>query len=85
MRLDRLTILAVITLAFLAAPPRVGTQPAGNVYRIGVLHVGIDHVPPHLDGLRAGLRDLGYDVDTSPAPRQSTVFEAGTSGWTGGI
>jgi putative ABC transport system substrate-binding protein len=62
-------------VSVLAAPLAAGAQPAGKVYRIGVLHVGVDHVPPHLDGLRAGLRDLGYDVDTSPAPRQSTVFE----------
>jgi putative ABC transport system substrate-binding protein len=63
------------TATILAAPLVAGAQQAGKVYRIGVLHVGVDHVPPHLDGLRAGLRDLGYDVDTSPAPRQSTVFE----------
>jgi putative ABC transport system substrate-binding protein len=75
MRLVRLTVLGVITLASLATPPLVQTQPAGKVYRIGVLHVGVDHVPPHVDGLRAGLRDLGYDIDLSPTPRQSTVLE----------
>ena len=75
MRFARLTVLTAMALAFVTAPPIVGAQPLGKVYRIGVLHVGVDHVPPHLDGLRAGLKELGYDVDTSPAPRQSTVFE----------
>jgi putative ABC transport system substrate-binding protein len=73
--MTQVAVVALLLLAFLAAPPLVGAQQSGKVYRIGVLHVGVDHVPPHLDGLRAGLRDLGYDVDTSPAPRQSTVFE----------
>jgi putative ABC transport system substrate-binding protein len=71
MRLARLVALAVLPLPLLAA----GAQPAGKVYRIGVLHIGVDHVPPHLDGLRSGLRELGYDVGSSPAPRESTVFE----------
>ena len=74
MRFARLTVLTAVALALVTAPPVVGAQPPGKVYRIGVLHVGVDHVPPHLDGLRAGLKALGYDVDTSPAPRQSTVF-----------
>jgi putative tryptophan/tyrosine transport system substrate-binding protein len=67
--------MVVLIIAVLAAPLVVQAQQSGKVYRIGVLHVGVDHVPPHLDGLRVGLRELGYDVDTSPAPRQSTVFE----------
>jgi len=31
-------------------------------------------VPPSLDGLREGLRRLGYDTGTSPAPMSSTVL-----------
>ena len=30
------------------------------MWRVGLFHVGIDHVPPSLDGLRDGLRALGY-------------------------
>src|SRR5262245_62277860 len=71
----RRVVAVAFALFLLAAPLAVEAQQPGKIYRIGVLHVGVDHVPPHLDGLRAGLRELGYDVDTSPAPRQSTVFE----------
>ena len=35
-----------------AAPPKVA--------RIGLFHVGIDHVPPPLPGLQEGLQALGY-------------------------
>lgn len=59
----------------MAVPFPVDAQPAGRVYRLGVFHVGLDHVPPSLDGLREGLRTLGYDTGTSPAPMSSTVFE----------
>jgi putative ABC transport system substrate-binding protein len=36
------------------------TQDSPKVYRLGVFHVGADHVPPALPGLREGLQVLGY-------------------------
>ncbi|HZO26133.1 MAG TPA: ABC transporter substrate binding protein [Chloroflexota bacterium] len=39
-------------------PPKPA-QP--NVYRLGLFHVGLDHVPPSLQALRDGLRELGYE------------------------
>jgi putative ABC transport system substrate-binding protein len=59
----------------IAVPLAVDAQPARRVYRLGVFHVGLDHVPPSVDGLREGLSTLGYDTGTSPAPMSSTVFE----------
>jgi putative ABC transport system substrate-binding protein len=44
-----------------------------KVWRIGVFHVGVDHIPETLEGLRDGLRALGYDVGSAPMPRVSTV------------
>ncbi len=35
-------------------------QPA-KVYRLGLFHVGLDHVPPSLEALREGLASLGYE------------------------
>jgi putative tryptophan/tyrosine transport system substrate-binding protein len=35
-------------------------QAPPKVYRLGVFHVGADHVPPSLSGLREGLQALGY-------------------------
>jgi putative ABC transport system substrate-binding protein len=35
-------------------------QDPPKVYRLGVFHVGADHIPPALPGLRAGLQALGY-------------------------
>jgi len=32
-----------------------------KVWRLGLFHVGLDHVPPGLDGLRDGLKALGYE------------------------
>ncbi len=50
-----------LTLCLLATPVVAGAQQAPKVYRIGLLHVGLDHVPPSLDGLREGLKALGYE------------------------
>ena len=47
--------------AVLAAPLAVGAQTGAKVYRISLFHVGLDHVPPSLDGLRDGLKALGYE------------------------
>jgi putative ABC transport system substrate-binding protein len=46
--------------AALLAPLAAEAQQAGKVYRIAAFHVGLDHVPPSLDGLRDGLKALGY-------------------------
>ncbi len=57
-----------LLLALLLSPPLLFTiptiakaQPAEKVYRIGLFHVGLDHVPPSLGPLREGLRALGYE------------------------
>lgn len=65
-----ITGLATTVLMLLAAD----VQPAEKVYRIGLCHVGLDHVPPSVDGLREGLKALGYDVGTVVAPMVSTVM-----------
>jgi putative tryptophan/tyrosine transport system substrate-binding protein len=59
--IDRRTFLAGTGAVFLAAPLAAQAQPAGRVWRIGLFHVGLDHVPPSLDGLREGLTALGYE------------------------
>jgi putative tryptophan/tyrosine transport system substrate-binding protein len=47
--------------AVLTAPLVVEAQQAGKGHRIGLLHVGLDHVPPSLEPLREALRSLGYE------------------------
>jgi putative tryptophan/tyrosine transport system substrate-binding protein len=59
--IDRRTFLAGTGAVFLAAPLAAQAQPAGRVWGIGLFHVGLDHVPPSLDGLREGLTALGYE------------------------
>ena len=73
--MDRRTFLSTVTGSLLAAPLAAEGQQAGKVWRIGLFHVGLDHVPPSLDGIRDGLTALGYDTGTSPAPRDSAVIE----------
>jgi putative tryptophan/tyrosine transport system substrate-binding protein len=53
-----LAVLAMLSGCVL--PPRPeATLP--KVYRLGLFHVGLDHVPPSLQSLRDGLRELGYE------------------------
>jgi putative ABC transport system substrate-binding protein len=61
--------------AVLAAPFAAGAQQAGKIYRIGLFHVGLDHVPPSFDGLREGLKILGYDSGIVPVSMVSSVME----------
>ncbi|MBI2115273.1 MAG: ABC transporter substrate-binding protein [candidate division NC10 bacterium] len=61
MRLRRVALIVTLALCLLAPPlPATAQQPV-KVYRIGILHVGLDHVPPPLAGLREGLKALGYE------------------------
>ena len=39
----------------------VQAQQASKVWRIGIFHVGLDHVPPSLEPLRQQLKALGYE------------------------
>src|SRR5438876_8764894 len=55
----RVGALAVAPVVFVLPFDAAG-QPAEKMWRIGLFHVGVDHVPPSLDGLRDGLRELGY-------------------------
>lgn len=58
--MDRRRFLLTSLAGALAAPRDAGAQ-AGKVWRVGLFHVGVDHVPPSLDGLRDGLKALGYE------------------------
>jgi putative tryptophan/tyrosine transport system substrate-binding protein len=51
---------AFLWLIIVAAPLVAEAQPEGKVWRIGLFHVGLDHVPPSLQSLREGLKALGY-------------------------
>ena len=55
----RETVFALLTLG--ALPLISIAQQRGRVWRVGLFHVGLDHVPPSLAGLREGLKALGYE------------------------
>jgi putative ABC transport system substrate-binding protein len=55
----RLAILLSAVLFALCVSAQA--QPAKKVWRIGVFHVGLDHVPPSLQSLRQELKKLGYE------------------------
>jgi len=58
--MERRRFIEVSAGALFAVPLAAEAQQAGKVWRIGLFHVGLDHVPPSLDGLREGLKTLGY-------------------------
>ena len=63
MRFARLTVLATLALALLAAPLPADAQQAGTVPRIGYLSPGMATDPMRarfLEAFRQGLRELGY-------------------------
>lgn len=61
MRLTATRLTTAVALLLLAAALVAEAQPAEKMWRIGLFHVGLDHVPPSLEGLREGLRALGYE------------------------
>lgn len=59
--MKRHALLLALVLALLQMVPSAQAQQAAKVWRVGLFHVGLDHVPPSLDGLRDGLKALGYE------------------------
>jgi putative ABC transport system substrate-binding protein len=56
----RIGLLITFALGLLVAP-LIAATPPGKIWRIGLFHVGLDHVPPWLDILREELHVLGYE------------------------
>src|SRR6476660_7342216 len=54
-------LLSVLAIAIVFAAHSATAQPSGKVWRIGLFHVGLDHVPPSLEPLRQELKKLGYE------------------------
>ena len=50
--------LALFVGCGIPAPP---SSRSVRVFRLGLFHVGLDHVPPSLEALRQGLKSLGYE------------------------
>ena len=78
---------AVLLAAFLTAcAGSNGDSSAGqDVRRVGLMHVGLDHVPKSLDGITDGLAELGWvdgenieliwrNLDKEAAAQQARVF-----------
>src|SRR5215210_1930044 len=58
---SRRQLLMTLGAGALASPLRAFAQRQVKVWRIGLFHVGLDHVPPALDGIKEGLKALGYE------------------------
>jgi len=46
--------------AILLSHERAQAQPLKEIRRVGLFHVGLDHIPPSYPALRAALKELGY-------------------------
>ncbi len=51
----------VVAVSILAAPLAAEAQQAGKVWRIGIMHVGLDHPLRSVDTFRQTLKTLGYE------------------------
>jgi putative ABC transport system substrate-binding protein len=50
-----------LALGILLAPLAVAAQQTGRVWRIGLMHVGLDHPPRSVDTFRETMKALGYE------------------------
>jgi putative ABC transport system substrate-binding protein len=61
MFVHRRAFIATVAAGLFASPLAIKAQTRDKAWRIGLFHVGLDHVPPSLAGLREGLRAFGYE------------------------
>src|SRR5262245_13473972 len=57
---QRISALVLSAILLALSLPAEAQQPT-KVWRIGLSHVGLDHVPPPLEPLRQELKKLGYE------------------------
>jgi putative ABC transport system substrate-binding protein len=79
-------LVAILAIAFIAFDGSNGDSAAAqSVRRVGLMHVGIDHIPPALEPLRARLAELGWtegkniklvfrNLEPEQAPEQARQF-----------
>jgi putative ABC transport system substrate-binding protein len=60
MMIMRAAFAVALALGILAVPLGAEAQPAGKVWRIGVLQPGLSNPDPMLEALRVGLLEVGY-------------------------
>lgn len=58
-------LASLIACAILLSHDLAQTQQPKQIRRIGLFHVGLDHVPPSFPALRAALQELGYQEGTN--------------------
>ena len=56
-----LRAFGVLAFAALLTPAAAEAQQAEKVWRVGLFHVGLDHVPPSVEPFRATMKALGYE------------------------
>lgn len=59
--MTRKILILLLTTVLLTTAPIVEAQQAKKLWRVGLSHVGLDHVPPSLEPLRQELKKLGYE------------------------
>ena len=57
MRISTIGLIVTLALSLLAVPLLAGGQEKEKVWRLGLVHVGLDHIPGTLGPFRKGLTD----------------------------
>lgn len=57
----------ILTVGLFVVPLAAGAQQAARVWRIGLMHVGLDHPPRSVDTFRETLKALGTRGEEPPA------------------
>jgi putative ABC transport system substrate-binding protein len=60
MRISTIGLIVTLTLSLFAVPLLAGGQEKEKVWRLGLVHVGLDHIPGTLEPFRKELTALGY-------------------------
>jgi putative ABC transport system substrate-binding protein len=61
MHFNTLGLILTLICGLLLVPCSSSAQQADKVWRIGLFHVGLDHIPSSLTTLREALKALGYE------------------------
>lgn len=81
MRIRTMGLIAILAFGFFAMPLTAKAQQTEKIWRVGLIHIGLDHVPPSFPALKEALQALGYvegkniHLDWRNLPNEAAALE----------
>ena len=81
MRIRTMGLIVILAFGLFVLPLTAKAQQTEKIWRVGLFHIGLDHVPPSFPALKEALQALGYvegkniNLDWRNLPNEAAALE----------